>query len=1377
MYGAMRKTVILIHGLASCALRGKTSGRAGFLCDYCHMACCPETADERLLYVSISELAKRPHIVKSLALNWEPAATRHEDGNEGQRTFKTATGYENSKVYPDVAPVYLWHNVIEHLSDYNLLVPWAHEMPARLEKVRKAKWQLGRRGCYGSLVPWGDVIYIARLVPKFKEQLELAVRVSRQPTVVVAHSLGAQLGLDFVAMALLLWLTWPILVLSVDQSKFRTCEQTSFCRRFRAYEVSTQQAASPSPVHSASEVLVEGHRVSAKIVHRYGETAQLEPLTLQLQFFRSQQSCGVVRATLEHGSSTASRETVVHRSVVVEPLEPDEVVAATVEGGTTFTSKSGPCAVLLRHQPFQLEIFRDGLLLQTFNARHFLNYELPRLGREGMPRQPAVDAADLDPRFLWEESFDQFVDRLYNLDVFEYEVDVPMALYGAIPFVTCVRSADRSAASGAPVASGLLALNPSEGFVQVDATGNNTETWWIFESWRIGPAQETGPLELYFFLGPSVTDVLQQYHSVTGLPRMPPLAALGKHQSRWNYITPEDVMEVSRNFDRHGIPLDFLWLDLEHTHGKRYFTWDPKHFPLPEVETMLDSLNRTLEMGFANDPNYTVANLFKEKKLVGPGLGTFPFSPGEDFHGFCWPGPSVYPDFCSLEARAEWAKLFDFKAGELWREMRNEPSVFDGPEITLPKDTRHRCGDEILEHREVHNLYGFWVQESLRPRESKASVQGHLLRQPEQRPFVLTRSFFAGSHRHGAAWTGDNMANWRHLERSVPMLLSLSLCGLSLAGADVAGFMGDPDLELFVRWHQLGIWYPFYRAHAHLTSKRREPWIFGTTVLEKVRSAVLTRYRLLPMWYTLAAEWALLGLPMIRPIWYHDLQDTQAFQHADSHFFVGEALLVRAPETSKSEPLHKHHVPVFVRSGHCLVQRWRPRRSSGAMEGDPYTVVCYGQPATGRVYIDDGRSHEYQKGAYILDEITLDFNSLRGTASTLLDKTQRAASAPSVVERRVITYMMGLLGPEWTEDSYDIYVKNSFLVFEAPAETEGRRLRAASCPAHWRVHTLAPAVPVAPPVTMQRTSGTVTDADLHIQKTNFAQTTSSTMAPCDQCSESESELSSRRSSEDQPGRSGQESKAVVVRSLAGADGGEDTEDVEELEMHRKINRQLSAGSTPAMILQVVERNLNTMNGINLSTAFHRLSRCRGQGLHGPQAKVLAAMLQLAEAKATQELHCRDGTLPANCCTIIAWSCATLKVFSGPLFSVLIAVLVQSSSTCEVYEVSNLLWACAQYQKAAFYGGPAGPWGAPPAFDAADYNSLACILRGCFARRQLQGIKTAVLVSAFTSTAAVLQQSEFKRVLLNDFRDVLRRRLSELSELQRKLVFGPKRMSA
>lgn len=33
----------------------------------------------------------------------------------------------------------------------------------------------------------------------------------------------------------------------------------------------------------------------------------------------------------------------------------------------------------------------------------------------------------------------------------------------------------------------------------------------------------------------------------------------------------------------------------------------------------------------------------------------------------------------------------------------NEPSVFNGPEVTMHKDTRHYQG---WEHRDVHNIYG-----------------------------------------------------------------------------------------------------------------------------------------------------------------------------------------------------------------------------------------------------------------------------------------------------------------------------------------------------------------------------------------------------------------------------------------------------------------------------------------------------------------------------------------------------------------------------------------------------------------------------------------------------------------------------------------------
>ena len=89
------------------------------------------------------------------------------------------------------------------------------------------------------------------------------------------------------------------------------------------------------------------------------------------------------------------------------------------------------------------------------------------------------------------------------------------------------------------------------------------------------------------------------------------------------------------------------------------------------------------------------------------------------------------------------------------------------------------------EHRAVHQIYGLMQQ--------RATFEGHYLRDPDSRPFVLSRAFFVGSQRWGAIWTGDNGAEWGHLKSSVPMLLSLGLSGMPFVGADVGGFFGNPD--------------------------------------------------------------------------------------------------------------------------------------------------------------------------------------------------------------------------------------------------------------------------------------------------------------------------------------------------------------------------------------------------------------------------------------------------------------------------------------------------------------------------------------------------------------------------------------------------------
>ena len=187
------------------------------------------------------------------------------------------------------------------------------------------------------------------------------------------------------------------------------------------------------------------------------------------------------------------------------------------------------------------------------------------------------------------------------------------------------------------------------------------------------------------------------------------------------------------------------------------------------------------------------------------------------------------------------------------------------------------------------------------------------------RPFVLTRAFWAGSQRFGAMWTGDNTAQWGHLKVAAPMLLSINLAGLSFAGADVGGFFGEPGPELFTRWYQAAAFTPFFRGHAHHDTKRREPWVFGDPYTLILRGAAMTRYTLLPLWYTVFYEAYTTGMPVMRTM-FTEFPDDETTFAMDDQWMIGSALLVK-PVTEEGQTSTDVYLPAASASASASSDR------------------------------------------------------------------------------------------------------------------------------------------------------------------------------------------------------------------------------------------------------------------------------------------------------------------------------------------------------------------------------------------------------------------------------------------------------------------------
>lgn len=69
---------------------------------------------------------------------------------------------------------------------------------------------------------------------------------------------------------------------------------------------------------------------------------------------------------------------------------------------------------------------------------------------------------------------------------------------------------------------------------------------------------------------------------------------------------------------------------------------------------------------------------------------------------------------------------------------------------------------------------------------------------------------------------------------------------------------------MLVRWYHVGAFSPFFRAHAHIDTKRREPFLLDEPYKSIVRDILKLRYSMLPVWYTAFRESSVTGMPVLR---------------------------------------------------------------------------------------------------------------------------------------------------------------------------------------------------------------------------------------------------------------------------------------------------------------------------------------------------------------------------------------------------------------------------------------------------------------------------------------------------------------------------------
>lgn len=531
-------------------------------------------------------------------------------------------------------------------------------------------------------------------------------------------------------------------------------------------------------------------------------------------------------------------------------------------------------------------------------------------------------------------------------------------------------------------------------------------------------------LDIYIIKGSTLREITNKFLQLIGKSYVPPKWAFGFQQCRWSYKDAKEVEAVAENFIKHDIPCDSIYLDIDYMEDFKDFTISKERFP--NLKSFAEKMKNKgfrlipiIDAGVKIEKGY---DIYEE----GIDKGYFCIDKdGNPFVAAVWPGKVHFPDFLNKDARkwfgSKYKLLTDLGIEGFWNDM-NEPAIFytdrglkeainfveDSKDQNLniysffklkdsfmelsnnTKDYKsfyHNMDGKLINHDKVHNLYGYNM--------TRAAAEGFKEIEANKRFLIFSRASYIGMHRYGGIWTGDNHSWWEHILLNIKMMPSLNMCGFLYSGADTAGFQGDANSQLAIRWTQFSLFTPLFRNHSTMGVRKQEPYAFDIESTQVLRNTIKLRYALLPYIYGEYMKAARRNDVYFAPLLFE--YDDRYSKHVENQLLVGESLMIAPiyeenaqgryvwiPEEmllwkvkSYNERSFKvmdegHHfievgideTPIFIRKNKMLIIGNHANNVADIDNSEINIIAFIDDEATYTYYDDDGISYEFNNGIY-----------------------------------------------------------------------------------------------------------------------------------------------------------------------------------------------------------------------------------------------------------------------------------------------------------------------------------------------------------------------------------------------------------------------------